>query len=194
MKRFIPLALLMLTACGGSRPAPELYTLQATPPAVEACRAGSTIKIVEPVAGAGLDSPRIAVMERGGKQTFYRGVRWNAATTRMLQLYLADTFEQSGMFATVLTDDSTSRARYLLETQLRDFHIDQSQGVPVVRIRLSANLVDAASRRPLLSVPLAAERGVSGQNMQGIVQVFNEEMAALSTDLLARLRGRIGCR
>lgn len=194
MKRLATLGLLCaLTACGGGSPAPDLYGLQATDPGVESCARPTSIKLYEPVAGAGLDSPRISVLDAGGKQTFYQGVRWNAPTSRLVQLYLADTFERSGMFSSVLTDDSSSRATWLLETQLRAFHVDQSQGAPRIVIRLSASLVNAATRTPGRTIALRAERDVTGMNMAGIARGFDEEMAALSTDLLAKLRPRIGC-
>lgn len=191
--RILPLTLLLLvTACGGSRPAPTQYGLNATAPDVGACRAAS-IKLYEPVAGAGLASSRIVVRQEGGTESFYEGVRWNANTTRMLQLYLADAFEQSGMFRTVLTDDATGRTGWILETQLRGFHVEQAGARSQLVIRLSATLVQSASRVPVKTVPLEARRDVTGLTMQQIVRVFEGEMAALTTQLLYTLRPQLGC-
>lgn len=186
--------LLMLSACGaGSKPAPKLYGLRAAQPEIAACKSGSSIKIYEPVVSPHLDSQRIVVLDRGNKQTFYRGVRWTAPTGRMVQLYLADTFERSGIFKTVLTDDSASKTKWILESQLRDFAIDQSLGEAELNIRLTAVLVNAETRQPVLTVPLEARRPLGNRPLAGMIEEFNSAMAELSNDLLKALRGRTGC-
>lgn len=185
---------LILTGCGaGSKPAPALYGLRATQPDVAACKSGSTIKIYEPVASPHLDSQRIAVLDNGNKQTFYRDVRWTAPTRRMVQLYLADTFERSQLFKTVLTDDSTSKTKWILESQLRNFEIDRSSGDAELVIRLTANLVNAESRQPVLTLPMETRRPLGNKALGDIVEEFNIAMAELSTDLLIALRSRVGC-
>lgn len=186
----LALPLVMLTACGGGQPAPELYGLKARPPEVRSCKRGGGIKIYEPQVAPGLDNPRIAVIDRPQHQTFYNGVRWNAPAGRVVQNYLVDTFEQSGRFGTVTTDEATTRTPYILETQLRAFHVDQSQGAPFVAVRMTASLVETSGRRTLKTIPLSGTADVSGQKIDGIVASFNEVMAALSAQLLQDM----GCR
>lgn len=188
MRSTLLIVTLLLAACGGSKPAAQLYGLRASDLQVAPCARPSSIKIVEPVAGPGLDNPRIAVIQPGNKQTFYSNVRWSAPTTRMLQHYLADSFERSGLFSTVTTDDATTKVQWLLESQLRNFAVDQSGGGRQAAIRLTATLVDASTHEPVLSVPLHTTRDVSGLNMQAIAGVFNEEINALTQQLLTTLR------
>jgi cholesterol transport system auxiliary component len=195
MKRLIGYSVLvLLTACGG-QPAPDLYTLRAADSSESAaCVSRSTIRIGEPVTGPGLDSAHI-VVDAGGKQTFYRGVRWNAPTAPMLQHYLADAFEGSQLFATVTTEDSTIHTQWELESELRAFEVDQSSGTPQVVIRLTATLVDTATHTPVLSIPLQSRQDVGGQNMAGIAQSFNDQMDTLTARLLQKIRPRLrSCR
>lgn len=188
MKPFALTLLFLLAACGSSTSAPQHYGLQAEDPAIAPCAHPASIKIVEPVAGPGLDNARVAVMQPGNRQTYYSHVRWNASSTRMLQHYLADTFERSGLFSTVTTDDATTKVRWLLESQLRQFAVDQSAGGKHAVVHLTATLVDATSHEPVLSRPLHASRDVAGRDMQAIAGIFNEEMNSLSLTLLKTLR------
>lgn len=187
--------LCLLPACGGGQPAPELYTLQAEAPTVATCHAPSgTIKLHEPIAAPGLESAHIVVIDRPNHQTFYRGVRWNGSAPEVVQHYLADSFEQSGLFKSVATDTGSARAQWVLESQLHRFQIDQSGGTRKIDIRLTAQLIEQATHRTLLTMPLAVQQDVSGQSLDGIVAAFNRSMAELSTQMLTRMHQRLpGC-
>lgn len=183
----------LLAACGGN-PAPEKYTLQAALGETTAvCRSGASIKINEPSSGPGLDSAHIAVIDRPGHLTFYRGVAWSAQASAVVQAYLADAFEGSGHFATVSTDADTVPADWRVESQLKDFEIDQTGGTPMVKIRLSATLVRASDRKAVLSLPLESQTDATGQSIDGIVQLFNGQLGDLSQQMLQQFARKIGC-
>ena len=187
------LSLVTLSACGGGSPAPELYKLTAHAPEMKRCKSGASIKIYEPMVAPGLDNPRIAVIDRPQHQTFYKGVRWNASAGRVVQNFFVDTFERSGMFATVTTDDSTTRTGWLMETQLREFHVDQSAGAPQVVVRLTASLVQAGSRNVVATLPLESSMDVTGRDTAGIIEAFNTQMVTLSEQMLSTFRSKLGC-
>ena len=192
MKKLIPALLLLLTACGGSAQ-PQLYRLGSDAAAQATCTRGPSITIRQPIAAPGLDSAHIVVLQEGGRQSFYNDVRWNADAPELVQHYLAGRFEQSGRFALVTTDDSAARTTWQLEIQLRDFQVDQVANK--LQITFTASLVNAASRRPVLTLPLRAEADISGKDMAGIVAGFDAQMAALSDQLLAALSHQLpSCR
>lgn len=188
------LMLLTLSACGGGRAAPQLYTITATTPVVKGCANGPSIKLFEPQVAPGLESPRIVVVDRPQHQTFYNGVRWNAPAGRMLQNALVDAFERSGMFSLVTTDDSGTRTDWLVETQLRDFQVDKSGVSPKVVVRLTASLIRANNRQVVMSLPLESSADVSGRNIEGIIDTFNSQMGLITQEMLVRFRTRTGCR
>ena len=132
MRKFLLAAVFLIAACT-SKPAPELYALTAEAPAVAPCRATTGIVVQEPIPAPGLDSTRIAVIDRPNHQTFYKDVRWNAPASVVVQHYLAESFERSGMFKEVLTDDTGADVPLMLESQLRAFAVDQSYGAPRVQ-------------------------------------------------------------
>ena len=189
-------AALLLAACGGGTPAPTLYHLGDTSAAggVLSCHAPSSIAVSEALAAPGLDSARMVVHAPGGVQTYYSNVRWSATAPVMVQHYFADALERSGAFAAVSTDDASADSRWLLETQLRDFEIDQSSGQPVVRLRITAMLVERTSHRTVKTVRLETERPAAGADIQEIVRLFDDGLQALSMDLLQALAPALGCR
>lgn len=193
--KYTALALLLITlsACGGSA-APEIYTLRATTPDVKTCTRGPGIKLYVPQTAPGLESARIVVIDRPRHQTFYNGVRWSAPVGLLVQNVMVDASERSGMFSLVTTDDSSSRTAWVLETQIRDFHVDLSDATPRAKIRLTVSFLRATGREPVLSLPLESTINVTGQGMEGVVAVFNDELNGLIEQALQQFRARIGCR
>ncbi len=189
MKKLILTACLLLAACSG-KPAPALYRLEVPATAQPACSAGPSIAIKPPVAGPGLDSARIVVMEEAGRQTFYNDVRWNASAPELVQHNLAERFEASGRFATVITDDAAAHTRWLLQTQLRRFQVDEAGGRKV-QIAITATLVRADDRQAILTLPLTFEQDAEGANLEGIVALFDSGMGQISDQLLAAIQHKI---
>lgn len=187
------LLLVTLSACGGSA-APETYTLRAQTPEVKACTRGTSIKLYAPQTAPGLETARIVVIDRPQHQTFYSGVRWSAPVGLLVQGVMVDAFERSGVFSLVTTDDSSSRTAWVLETQLRDFHVDQSAGTAKAKIRLTVSLLRSAGREPMLSLPLESSVDVTGRSMEAVAGVFNDELNGLIQQALQQFRDRIGCR
>jgi cholesterol transport system auxiliary component len=192
MKQTLLAALLLLTACGGGKSAPELYRISSEHVAPAACHSRASVKLYEPKAGPGLDSARIAVFDGPQHQTFYSNVRWSSPAPIMVQHYLADRVEQSGLFASVMTDEAIARPQWLLESQLREFAVDQQ--TQQVRVRLSAHLVRAADRQTVLSMKLDAQESIAGQSMPGIAAAFNRGMDRVADELLQQVAAKLpGC-
>lgn len=194
MNRAALMSLLLLAACGGNSASPQLYTLKPSTVQARVCNAGSTIRIYEAQSAPGLDTPRIVVIDAPQHQTFYNGVRWTAPAGRLVQSYLMESFEQSGMFATVTSDDSATRSRWLLETQLRAFHVDQTSASPRTVVRMTLSFADASTKRVVLTVPVSSSEDVTGQPINAIIASFERQMAQLSAQALERFRKHSGCR
>lgn len=190
------LFLAALTACGigGGKGAPERYHLTAKPIEAKQCRGNQSIKFHTPNPAPGIDSWRIVVMDKPNHLTVYQGVVWSATASRLVQNYIADSFEQSGMFQTVSTDYDMLPADYEVEIELREFHVDLT-GEPSVRIRLTANVTRADGAHIVKSLKLARTAPIAGAKMQGIVEIFSEQMHNLTQEMQQKLSTAIpGCR
>lgn len=179
------LALCALSACGfggSSSSAPERYQLTAKPVQAVPCRGGPSLQLRLPNAAPGIDSARIVVMDRPNHLTLYQGVAWSVPAPRLVQQYLFDSFEPSGMFARVSTDLDVMPAEYELITDLRAFHVDLT-GEPSVRIRLTVHLLRASDGKVLQSSTLQRSVPIRGANIDGIVAIFAEQMHSISQEL-----------
>jgi len=198
MRYIILLPLMFATACsigGSGRTAPERYSLTATPLEGAACRGETSIKFHMPNAAPGIDSWRVVVMDRPNHLTHYQGVAWSATASRQVQHFLADSFGQSAMFATVSTDLDTVPADYEVESELREFHVDLTGREPSVRIRLTANVIRADGEHILTTISLTRVAPIGGAKMEGIVAIFAEQMHSIAQELQQRLGSAIpACR
>lgn len=188
MKRaiYIGWALLLL---GCSAATPERYRLQ---PSIEParCRGSSTMAISLPQAAAGLDSARIAVIDRPQHLSFYRDVAWGDTLPSLLQQYFADAFEQSRQFGAVTLAGDNAPATLQLAIALRNFEVDQSANGRVLQIRMSAQLQTGGSHRVIKRIPLTTQVDVADASIDGIVQQFNRQLDGLTQQMLRQ----IGCR
>ncbi len=187
--------LLLLTACvGGGNSAAQRYSL--TPQgSASSCTAGSSLKVLEPSPAPGLDTARMVVVDAPHHRTHYRGVGWTTTAPRLVQYYLADSLDRSGLFAHVMTDDSVIPSDYQLELELQEFQVDLTTGTPRVMIRLDATLLRSSNYQPLRTMPLQREVSAAGQDLQGIVAIFNEQMHSITQELFDRMGSAIpACR
>lgn len=185
----------MLAGCGfGNSVAPDRYQLTPKPVAARACHGAPSIKFYTPNVAPGIDTARIVVMDRPNHLTVYRGVVWSATASRLVQHYLSDSIEQSGMFSTVSSDLDTLPADYEVESELREFHVDLT-GEPSVRIRLSVTVTRADGQRIMKSVVLRRATPIGAAKMDGIVALFAEDMHHIAQELQQQLARTIpGCR
>lgn len=194
MRKHFYWLLFALTACGGGSDAPELYTLRAPVESMNYCRnAGKSIAVTEPVAAPGLDSSRMVVREAAHHQTFYQGVRWNAPVPQVLQHYMVERLQNSGLFTSATTEDSAMRQAWLLEMQLHEFSVDKTAARAVIRLTIS--IVNTAERTPLFTDNFQFSEPIDGQSIDQIVATFNRGLDRISTDMLNRIRAKLpACR
>lgn len=184
-----------LASCGGGKAAADKYSLIARSVEATACRGNVSIKFHTPNAAPGIDNARIAVLDRPNHLTFYQGVGWSTSTPRLVQHFLADAFEQSGMFASVSTDMDMVPADYEVESDLRAFHVDAADGAPRVRIRLTATVSRADGARPVKTVRLNRDAPIDDAGIEEIVAIFAEQMQDAAQELQQQLAAGIaGCR
>lgn len=185
---------LLLTGCGLGSSAPARYVLAPAEVQEVACKKGATLKINQPNPGPALESRRIVVMDRPNHLTFYKGVAWTESNARIVQDYLVDRVEQSGQFVNVSTDMDTVPAEYRLETDLRSFNVNLTQGQQV-EVRLTAAVIREADGRLLKTIKLREVADASGRDMYGVVEVFNQTMDKVGARLQTQMHRAIpGCR
>lgn len=137
------LAMLPLAACGGGAPLP---TFDLTAPRDAARGAGRTLIVVtEPSTLAAFDSNRIVSRAHSGEIAYLGGAQWADRLPKLFQVRLIQTFENRGRIASVGRPGDRLVPAAQINSELRQFGIDEASGEAVVEI--SVKIVDDRSGR-----------------------------------------------
>lgn len=203
MKAFVLAVLLVgLTACAGALTSPpaKLYTL--TPaerfdPSLP--QATFQLLVETPVAGAALDTQRIAVEKTATSIDYLADASWTDRAPAMLQGLIVQSFEDSRRIVSVGRDSVGLRSDFVLRTDVRDFQAEYSTpGVANpdrVHVRIAAKLVGMPRRTIEAGETFEAVVPVRDSGVQGVVTAFDAASRQVMEQLVAwtlRTGGSIG--
>jgi len=180
-----------LSACAvlEPRPANDLYVLKAESPATQPSALPMNLRIDEPEVAAGLNTPRIAVLDTPNHLTYYSGAAWAQPLPQIVQGFLVDALQQSHGFASVSSDKEGVTADVILLTDIQDFEVENSAASPTVRLRLTAKLVDAVSHQVIAGFTVEKTAAAEANHMEAIVKAFNQALTDAAADMLQTLLG-----
>lgn len=170
---------LVLSGCSGLLPSlagdpPALYELQA-PAAIETTSPVVTKQVLidVPMASAGIDTPRIALIDASGTMAYYKNVSWTDRAPVMFQTLLVDAFGNSGKLPAVGRENVGLRADYLLKTDLSAFSASYRAGsVPTVTVAISAKLITMPRRMIAAGQVFTAEVPASDDSVLAVRDAF----------------------
>lgn len=187
-------AIILLSGCalaslGKPRPETAIYTLKpqaitaaVTPPSAQNCGQETNLKITEPVAVAGLETHKIAVLQGAERYNYYTGARWAAPPAQMLQSVFVEAFEQSKAFNNVSSDMEAVDANLSLISEIRNFEVTEA-ATPAVHVRLMAKLVEVDTGKVLATIPV--EKNIAPQNnTESIVAAFNQASSQAAAEII----------
>lgn len=183
-------AALVLAGCTdvvGPPPAGKLYVLAPQlPGGLAGPKVNWALAIQTPVAGAGLDSDRIAILRPPAGLDYYADSAWADALPQMVQQALLEAFETSGRIAAVSRDSDAAQADLVLAVDVRDFEVryDQGEGAPLAVVRLGVRLIEAHSRKIAAYTDLAHEVRASANSVEAAVDAMRGAFTAVLADLV----------
>jgi len=199
--RAMPLLCLCLAGCSGlfqSKTKPEqIYYLRAptapTMPAAPVTGPGSapgqaaatvapgapmsaSIRVGRPVAGPGLGTPHIILVQADHRMNFFSGSRWPAAAPELIEALAVQTLRASGEWASVEDSASPFPSDYLLVVHLRRFEADYTEGdaAPVVHVMLDGIVGRRQGREVLSTFTVAGSATASANHMSQVVAAFEQ--------------------
>jgi cholesterol transport system auxiliary component len=154
MKRILTaLTILSLAGCttgdllAPSGPPPRLYTLKAPLNIQVAAPAANWQLLIEtPNAPLDLNSSRIAVVPSPTRIDYYANAAWADRPPAMFQELLLQSFAKSGKIAAVQRQSGGLKADFTLTTDLQDFEVDASSGIPTAHIAVTMRLIRTRDR------------------------------------------------
>ena len=138
MKRLAAIVLLpCVSGCSGllhsSAQLDQVYYLRANaaPPA-ETARPAMTasVHVGRPIAGPGLDSSHIVLLEPNRRMSYYTASRWPAPLPQVVEELASQVLRASGSWSTVQSSESPFPSDYILQIRIRRFEADYSSGGP----------------------------------------------------------------
>jgi cholesterol transport system auxiliary component len=190
----LPLLILGMALCGcsglfhSSAPGVQLYVVQPPPApsvstadAVAADRAprstGATLRIARPLAAAGLNTDRIALLRSGNRLDYYALARWSAPLTDVVSDLLLEEFRADPLWSAVVDERGTLNAGYLLQTSIDRFTADYTpqSSAPTVRVELHCLLLRRSDGVLLGSFAVSRSEPAPENRMASVIAVFSRE-------------------
>lgn len=187
-----------LAACSvlpSGGPAPQLFTLTPAkdfPPDLPSAKAQLLIEV--PVAAAGLDTERLALMRGPTMVDYFSGSAWTDRAPLMVQGLLVESFENSGKIAAVARDSLTLRADFVMETDLRQFTAlyEATGDIPSASVRLSVRLIRLPERQIVAQRGFEAAQKPAQNAMPAIVTAFDTALHTVMRDIVVWTLPAIG--
>lgn len=188
-----------LPGCAGlhSRQQPtQVYVLQPLWPAAanppDDVRSGvsatSTLRVLRPLAGPGLDTDRIALIRDARRLDYYAASRWPAPLPDFLQSLAIDALRASGKYRAVQPDATAFAADEVLQLEIRRLQAEYAgDGLPIAHVQLVATLGRRSDRSLLTSVTADSSVAASENRMQSVVAAFQSAVGEALSELAKRL-------
>jgi cholesterol transport system auxiliary component len=146
---------------------------------------GPVLLVSPPGVRAGLDSRRIAYVQRPFELSYFARSEWADTPARMLQPLLVQSLEGSGAFRAVVAGPSPAATDLRLETEVLALQQEFLTTPSVARVSLRAQVVDPASRRVVATETFeAVEPADSADPYSGVV-ASNRALARVLADVTA---------
>lgn len=133
--------------------------------------------IERPVANAGLDTTRVALMRTPQEFEYYARANWTDSAPRMVQTLLVESFENSGRIVSIGRESLGLRSDFVLKSELREFQAEYFHGaVPQVRASLSLKLVQMPRREIVASTNSTALVVADADRIPEVIAAFDEAL------------------
>jgi cholesterol transport system auxiliary component len=209
LRRIVPI-LLALGVAGCSSllhsdaPPVQVYTLRAAAaPAAGSAdprpAATASLRVAHPLAGPGLDTSQIVLLQPDHRMNVYAASAWAADTPALIGSLATQALRASGEWSSVQDADSPFPARYLLQISIRRFDADYLAGArtpPTVHVTLQCTLGSEDARKVLASFVAAGSSPAAANRLSAVVAAFqratDEALRSMSRQAFAALQASPG--
>lgn len=142
--------------------------------------------VEEPIAAAGLVTPRIALQHTAYTLEYYANSAWTDNAPAMVQTLLIESFEASDSIVAVGREAIGLRPDYILKTDLREFEAiyDGDNPIPEVWIRINAKLVQMPDRKIVASRTVGRRLPAASAKLEDIIAAFDEALGKVLRDIV----------
>ncbi|WP_395017375.1 ABC-type transport auxiliary lipoprotein family protein [Dongia sp.] len=195
MKRrdFLLLSAAGLAGCGIVPDVNKPLTLYTVKPklslAEQPAKVAWQLVVAEPAAERDIDTTRIALTRTPNVIEYFADGNWSDTAPKMVQAKMIEAFESTNAIVAVGRDAAGLRADYILQSDLRDFQADYTDGAAAAHVRLIAKLVEMPDRRITRTVSAETTVPAGGKDLAAIVVAFEaalgQALSKIVTEILA---------
>jgi cholesterol transport system auxiliary component len=180
---------LALAACGivDPLPPPRQFRLAPRPTFPDGLpQVGWSLIINDPIAERPIDSMRIALLVDDTEYRYYEEADWADRLPLMAGAQMVQAFRDSGHIQVVAGPQAGLRSDFLLQTNLRDFQIEQSGAEPLAaNVVLYVDLLRMPRREVVGTTRLQGRAPIEGSGIDGVVHAFDAAFAEVLTRLVS---------
>lgn len=186
--------LLLCAACASglhsTAPASQVYLLRA--PIVEAKEraprpATASLQVARPLAGPGLDSDHIVIVEPEHRMSYYAGSQWAVALPVLVETLVVETLRGTGAWSAVNDSEGAFASEYYLQINIRQFEAEYTADpIPTARVSFDCALGRRTSRELLASFSVAGAAQANGNRVGAVVAAFEQAANAALSQLAER--------
>jgi len=162
---------------GGSRPGPRVQ---------------ASLRVAHPLAGPGLGTSQIVLLEPDHRMNVYAASAWAADAPALIEALATQTLRSMGQWRSVQDAESPFPADYLLQISIRRFDADYASGAdapPTVHVTLDCTLGAEDSRTIAASFVAAGSAAASANRLSEVVAAFqqatNQALASMARQIAA---------
>ncbi len=183
---------LALSGCGGNvlglgPPEPgAIYPVRPSFSAGSGAKVEWALAILRPDVMPGLDSDRIALTQPDGSMDYYAKANYPDRVSVLVQQALMDGFESSGRITAVAPEQAALHAEYNLVTEVKDFgaHYAQADGIPQVKVTLTAKLATAHGRAIVSSFSSNKSLSASANSAGAVTQALQQALGTAVSEIV----------
>jgi cholesterol transport system auxiliary component len=156
---------------------------------------GAALRVAHPLAGPGLGTSQIVLLQPDHRMNVYAASAWAADAPALIESLAEQTLRASGNWSSVEDAESPFPSDYLLQISIRRFDADYSAGdaPPTVHVTLDCTLGAEEGRKVLASFVAAGSAAAGANKLTYVVAAFqqatSQAMASMSQQAVAAVHG-----
>jgi len=180
-------AAVLVAGCisSGDRGIQRYYVLEGS--GVQAAQAkaprASTLLVAPTTASSFYETQDIVYSRAPGTRAYYQFHAWTERPGRTIGELLVAHLERSGSFKAITRATSGIQGELVLNTHLSEFYYDAAADPGVVRVSLSAELIDPMRRALVARRTFVRSAPAVTYDAPGAVQAFNNAIGAMLNDI-----------
>jgi cholesterol transport system auxiliary component len=145
-----------------------------------------SLVVNDPIAERPIDSMRIALLVDDTEYRYYEEADWADRLPLMAGAQMVQAFRDSGHIQVVAGPQAGLRSDFLLQTNLRDFQIEQSRAEPqAAHVTLYVDLLRMPRRDVVGTTRLEGRAPIEGRGIDGVVHAFDAAFAEVLSGLVS---------